>query len=384
MKDPTAIIIGDSTHNTLGLIRSLGRAGIRQHLILKCGEDNCFVAKSRYLKDTDVFRISDMDEALAILDILKDEPGEGKVLMCTFDEAAEFVDANETVLSEHFITPCRGSRIGTLFNKDAQCRLAKECGLTVPESVVFRRKDDKSKIRIAFPLIIKPLTSTKGEKSDIHIIHDDSEFDKALSEESGCDEFLLQEYITKEYELDCIGISTENGAELPGAIRKIRHYPDGTGAGAYGIFVPASKLGINLDGLNRFLAESRYHGPFSVEFLHSRGKNYFMEVNFRNDGLAYVATAAGANIHARYVNPGLTYNPSKVKSIRMMNYSIDPLHIKEGRITRRQWLRDLLRTRVFINASLRDFAPTYCYYIRKLSNKMTNKSPLKSGEFTNP
>ena len=50
----------------------------------------------------------------------------------------------------------------------------------------------------------------------------------------------------------------------------------------------------------------------------------------------------------------------------MMNYSIDPLHIKEGRITRRQWLRDLLRTRVFINASIRDFAPTLAYYKNKL------------------
>lgn len=366
MKMPAAIIIGDSTHNTLGLVRSLGRAKIRQTLILKCDEDNCFVAKSRYLKGSDVFRISDMAETLSVLDRIKDERAEEKVIICTFDEAAEFVDANETILSEHFTTPCRGNRIGTLFNKDVQCRLAEECGLDVPRSFVFRRSDNRNSVPIGFPLIIKPLLSTKGEKSDIHIIHNDEEFDRALAEDSGCNEFLLQEFIRKEYELDCIGISTENGAELPGAIRKIRHYPDGTGAGAYGIFVPASKLGINLDGLNRFLDESHYHGPFSVEFLHSRGKNYFMEVNFRNDGLAYVATAAGANIHARYVNPAFGYDRTKVKSIRMMNYSIDPLHIKEGRITRRQWLRDLLRTRVFINASLRDFAPTLAYYKNKI------------------
>ena len=52
-----AIVIGDSTHNTLSAVRSLGEAGIEQHLILKCEEDTCFVAKSKYLKENRVQHI---------------------------------------------------------------------------------------------------------------------------------------------------------------------------------------------------------------------------------------------------------------------------------------------------------------------------------------
>ena len=90
-------------------------------------------------------------------------------IICTFDEAAEFIDKHEEELSRTFTTPCRGKHIGDLFNKDAQCRLAKECGLTVPESYIFNRNDIPAKLPLDYPVILKPLYSTQGEKSDIHI-----------------------------------------------------------------------------------------------------------------------------------------------------------------------------------------------------------------------
>ena len=50
MKQPlySAIVLGDSTNNTLSIVRSLGEAKIEQTLILKCDEDICLVAKSKY------------------------------------------------------------------------------------------------------------------------------------------------------------------------------------------------------------------------------------------------------------------------------------------------------------------------------------------------
>ena len=53
--------------------------------------------------------------------------------------------------------------------------------------------------------------------------------------------------------------------------------------------------------VQRFMDRVGYRGPFSVELLHKGNKNYFMEVNFRNDGLAYTATAAGINLPAIYI-----------------------------------------------------------------------------------
>ena len=356
----TAIILGDSTNNTLSVVRSLGKANVRFVLILVGSHDGCNVSKSKYVKRNRLIRVGEIADCQGVFEEL-----ESGVVICTFDEAAEWVDNKESELSEKHMTPCRGKRIGNLFNKDNQCELAKECGLTVPVSALYRRGDDLNSLTIPYPLILKPLYSTKGEKSDIHICHSVRDVEKALEASSMCNEFIVQEFIIKEYELDCIGVRTDNVTIVAGAVQKIRHYPDMIGAGAFGLFRPLNEGEINIDGLNKFLEKSNYHGPFSVEFLHTKeGKNYFMEVNFRNEGLAQVATDAGANLHGLYVTGEKISN--HIKRIYMMNYSIDYLHVKEGRISKSRWWKDFFKTRSFINASIVDPMPVIHHYLRKL------------------
>lgn len=363
-----AIVIGDSTHNTLSAIRSLGESEIEQYLILKCEEDTCFVARSKYLKGNRIHHIQSIDECLPIIEKMKELGGE-KTIICTFDEAAVFIDSQEEKLTPYFRTPAKGNHIGSLFNKDEQCKLAIQCGLTVPRSQIFHRTDKIDSISIDYPILLKPLYSTKGEKSDIHICHTPLELESALKEESHCEDFILQEFINKEYELDCIGVRTENGVFISGAVRKIRHYPYLIGAGAYGLFLPLKELDINIPGLERFLKHAGYYGPFSVEFLHRGNKNYFMEVNFRNEGLAYASTVAGANLHAFYVNPSYKINWQRIRKTYMMNYSIDFLYVKNGDVALRSWLKDFMRTRCFINFNRRDPMPVICYYLHKIKKR---------------
>lgn len=356
------IIIGDTTHNTLSAVRSLGVARIPFILILKGNDEACNVAKSKYVRRNRLFRINGIDECKHLLESLSDG-----IIICTFDEAAEWIDRHEPELSKKFVTPCRGKQIGTLFNKAEQCKLAEDCGLTVPKSRLYRRGEDIAKIDIPYPIILKPLQSTQGEKSDIHIANNSVEFAGALANQSECSEFILQEFIDKEYELNCLSCHTDKEIIIAGAIQKKRHYPLITGACSFGHFQPVDQFGIDTTALKRFLERSNYHGPFSAEFLHTKnGKNYFMEVNFRNDGLAQTATDAGANLHALYVDSQRNYDARKVHPIYMMNYSIDYLHVKEGRTSRLTWWRDFLRTRCFINFSFRDPMPVLTYYLTKL------------------
>lgn len=356
------IIVGDTTHNTLSAVRSLGIAQIPFTLILKGNDEACNVAKSKYARRNRLFKITDIDECAPLLKSLA-----GGIIICTFDEAAEWVDRHEPELSKKFITPCRGKQIGRLFNKAEQCKLAEECGLTVPKSQLYRREEDIDKIDIPYPIILKPLQSTQGEKSDIHIANNSTELKAALSSHSECSEFILQEFIDKEYELNCLSCQTDKETIIAGAVQKIRHYPLVTGACSFGHFQPINQFGIDSAALNRFLERSNYHGPFSAEFLHTKnGKNYFMEVNFRNDGLAQTATAAGANLHALYADSRRKYDAKKVRAIYMMNYSIDYLHVKEGRVSKMSWMRDFLRTSCFINFSFSDPIPAIAYYIAKI------------------
>ncbi len=359
------IIIGDASHNTLSAVRSFGEAGIGQVLVLVAVDDPLFVHKSKYLRGDSLRRVGSLDECDAVLaELVAAMPG--ATLMTTFDAAAEWVDAREPQLSRSFRTPCRGRQLGPLFNKAAQCRLALECGLDVPRSVVYERGDPLSSLPVGFPLLTKPLVSSLGEKGDIHICRDMAELEAALAEHSHCRKFLLQQFIEKEYEIDAVGVSTDEGVVMGGAVHKYRHWPPLVGAGAYGVFERMDTFNVDVAKVEAFLVRSGYHGPFSVEFLHTKdGRNYFMEVNFRNEGLAYASTCAGANLHALYVDPTRKINWRKFRRTYMMNYSIDLLYVKEGRLSLWRWVRDLLRTRCFINICFHDLGPVLAYYRNK-------------------
>ena len=102
MKQPlySAIVLGDSTNNTLSIVRSLGEAKIEQTLILKCDEDICLVAKSRYLKNSRVYRISTIEDCMPILEQLKENTTKQQTIICSFDEAAVFIDKKEGISLE--------------------------------------------------------------------------------------------------------------------------------------------------------------------------------------------------------------------------------------------------------------------------------------------
>jgi len=363
------IIIGDSSHNTLGAVRSFGHAKIPQTLILVTENDVCFVKYSKYLQQNNCFTVPNVEDCQSILDSLH-SASEKSLLMTTFDSAAEWVDSNEQYLSQHFLTPCRGKQLGKLFNKAEQCKLAAECGLTVPFSVIYKRGTDLPVDVIKFPLITKPLISASGEKSDIHICQSLEELNQALANNSHCDSFIIQEFVEKEYEIDAVGICTDNGVVMGGAIQKIRHWPRLVGAGAYGIFRKITDFDLNISGIQLFWEKSDYRGPFSVEFLHTKDhKNYFMEFNFRNEGLAYASTCAGANLHALYFDGSYKIDWKKFRNTYMMNYSIDFLYVKDGDISIFRWLRDFLRTRCFINFAITDLNPLIEHYKEKLCKK---------------
>lgn len=363
------VILGDSSHNTLSAVRSFGEAKIPLTLILVGVRDTCFVGASKYLKKGNLHCVRELDECMSILMNLSggDVP---QTLMTTFDAAAEWVDAREPELSRLFLTPCRGKRLGPLFNKAEQCKLAKECGLTVPFSVIYERGNPLPENEIGYPLITKPLVSSLGEKSDIHICRSKQDLLQALEANSHCDRFIMQEFIEKEYEIDAVGVSLPDGVVMGGAIQKIRHWPRLVGAGAFGVFRKISDFDVDQDGIRDFLKRSGYLGPFSVELLHtSSGSNYFMEVNFRNEGLAYASTCAGANLHALYLDSNYVIDWTKFRTTYMMNYSIDFLYVKQGDITLWHWLKDFLKTRCFINMCFSDLGPVLAHYKRKLLSR---------------
>lgn len=361
-----AVIIGDSFNNTLGLIRSLGEAKVNIILLLVGNTDRLYVSKSKYLKQKQIFRLANISDCLPVLQQTADET-KNQIIICTNDKAAQFIDLHERELSKNYITPMRGAQLGVLMNKDYQCKLANACEFTVPQSFVYNRNTIFPKSS-NYPLLLKPINSNHGEKSDIHICRNYGEVKNSLEVSSSCTDFIVQEYIEKEYEINVIGVSTDHGIYIPGGIRKIRHYPTIYSPCSFGIFQSIEKLNVDTVPIIKLISQVGYHGPFSVELLHKGNKNYFMEVNFRNDGLAYVATASGANL------PALLFEANKptnfhVKDTYMMDVSIDYCHVKDGSISKRQWLFDFFKTGCQLNFNYKDPMPTIYYYIHKLKSR---------------
>lgn len=356
---PKIIILGDSYNNTLGLIRSVGEAGVKPVLILS-GNDRLFVSKSRYVRKT--FFINEINESLKILEDLSDE-FKGAYIISSNDKAAKFVDDNEDCLSSIYKTPMRGGKIGKLFEKSTQCKLAEECGITVPKSIIFHKEDSFN--NFDYPIFLKPNDSNRGSKSDIHICHSEEELQNILAKESNCSEFILQQYIEKDNELNLIGVSISGEVYIPGGIKKIRHYPNLQSPCSYGLYLPIKQLGIDIEPILHFVKKTCYSGPFSIEMLHVDNKNYFMEMNFRHDGLAYTATAAGTNLLGLLIDkPDII--DLEVKPTYMMDLSIDYCHVKKGNIRRNVWLKDFLRTGCQLNFNRKDPKPTICYYMSKI------------------
>lgn len=362
-----AIIIGDPFNNTLGLIRSLGEAHVDITLLLVGTRDRLFVSKSRYLKKNQVFHLDNVQDCLPVLQKIADGAND-QVLICTNDGAAQFIDSHEPELSQSYITPMRGGRLGNMMNKDAQCLLAQKCGFTIPRSFIYKCGDQFPE-GVEYPLLLKPANSTHGEKSDIHICTNYNEVETSLQQASSCPLFIVQEYIEKEYEINLIGVRTEHGVYVPGGIKKIRHYPTIYSPCSFGLFQSIDKFHIDTTPIVKFMNTVGYYGPFSVELLHKKDKNYFMEFNFRHDGLAYAATASGVNL------PALLFDDRKdpklhVKDTYMMDLSTDYCHVKDGTLSKKQWWHDFIRTGCQLNFNRKDPMPTVCYYVNKLKSRL--------------
>lgn len=328
-------------------------------MLILVGHDRMFVSKSRYIAST--IKVDTTEAAMTKLRELSTKFN-GAYIICSNDKAAEMLDRHETEFSKTYRTPMRGKAIGNLFTKNAQCDLARQCGVTVPESIIYNRGEIIP--ALDYPVLIKPNDSNRGEKADIHICRNQQELEDSLSNDSQCDQFIVQQFINKEYEINLIGAANDHSVAIPGGIIKLRHYPSPNGPCSFGVYLPIRKLPVDITPIKRFVEATGYHGPFSVELLHSGDKNYFMEMNFRHDGLAYTATAAGVNLLDFYVNNRKELR-GKVRKTYMMDISIDPLHIRDGKITRKQWLRDILHTDCQLNFNLRDPMPTIAYYKAK-------------------
>lgn len=298
-----AIVTGSDHYNTLWLVRSLGMASFDVIvIIIKANSSNSFVKKSKYCKKA--YIVNDTEE---MIDVLLNLSFEQKIaVFASSDSAAEAIDCSLNKLSKkYFLHNCCNIQGNLKYWMDKQNMLsyAKECGILVPYSKTYDLTNNTIDYdNIPYPCLLKPEISAEGSKNVFRICRNITELKNAINTiRKSCNKIILQEFIYSEYEYLIYGVSTTNEIIFPGGLRKIHCCSDtknlGMASYAYLSSEIPHQLG-NFDKIKQFINGIGYHGLFSVEFMISNNKAYFLEINLRNDGTCFITTKSGVNLPA--------------------------------------------------------------------------------------
>ncbi len=333
------VVLGGDHYNTYGIVRSLGEEGISSDvIILGCKKKDSFVLRSRYVDNG--FGCCSHEDAIGVL---KSYQGRDNFLICCSDEAEELILKHYDELAPCFVLPvCKDpNETVRLMDKSNIGALAEQFGITVPKTWIVKNRQLPGNVQ--FPCITKPLTSQSGHKADIVVCKNLEELKSVITSENHCADYVVQQYIEYEKEVSILGAVLADGSVvLSGCIDKLRTCMIGTTS--FGMMVGNSLLGDNAPKLKAMMKSTGYQGLFSAEFLLKDGVFYFLEVNFRNDGNIYVATASGQNLPLLYVKsimgniPGREIIPSY--PCYFMLEIEDFLALRRNHVPMSQWKRD--------------------------------------------
>jgi predicted ATP-grasp superfamily ATP-dependent carboligase len=353
------IVIGGDHHNTLGVIRSLGEKGLNPHVVIVSMDGNSFVAKSKYIGILHIVRTC--TEIVPLLLSHYKQENLKPVIICCTDASSSIIDIHSDELRPYFFLPgtLEQGQVTHLMNKQAMSELAISCGMEIPKTI-YPTRYPLTNEEIVLPCIVKPLVSKDGAKEDIHICRQLSEVNNSLNH-MGPDKVQIQSFIDKDFEYQLIGCSTGKDVIIPGVSRILR--PCKGSNTSFLHYEPLGKSFCDLDACKEFVRKTGYKGLFSMEFLRDKeGKDFFLEINFRNDGNSICVTASGVNLpYIWYLSCiGENYREEANKQVVPKYVLPDSAEIRllvTKQISIVQYLGDLFKTNRFMEFSWKDQRP---------------------------
>jgi predicted ATP-grasp superfamily ATP-dependent carboligase len=302
---PAAIVIGVTWANGLGLIRSLGQAGVPVLALDPAPKAIGFA--SRYV--TQALVCPDPgDEERAFLDFMEelgqglDRPG---VLFLTRDQDVATVGRNRVRLERHFRIPFASWEVlSQIVDKRGQYAVAQEVGVPLPHTRFLDKELDVAEAvrEVPFPALIKPayhvhFSEAFGVKGFVAVSPEEALEHYRLGAARGY-QMMAQEIIPGSSDRlytygSYLNRKGQPLAEFTG--RKLRQNPRMFGTCRAGECCPVPQV-VEL-GL-RLLRALEFWGISQVEFkLDPRdGQFKLMEVNARNYQWQHLSTACGANL----------------------------------------------------------------------------------------
>lgn len=363
------IIFGDDHHNTLGVVWSFAKVGIKPIVYIYDSVSH-MVKYSRYISHC--FCVKKDDIIQTLISSYSDEDFK-PVLICTDDESISIIDRNYEKLKDFFLLSSVNhteNRINYYLDKNNMQTLAIECGLNCPKSYLVNA-ELLNKEDYPYPCIIKPISSLVGGKEEQKVVSCSKELSDVVKPNL---QYQLQEYIEKDYEVLLPWLSLNHGNKIikTGVVKKLRQYPWGKGCTSYSVFEDVSKFpNLDVSKIERFVKAIGYEGLFSIEFLFKNGKFYFLEINLRNDGVGYAPTKAGCNLPALWYSYITGIELATIKKCKFPMYSMideyDFIHVLKRKISLMEWFKDFRRTQCFFLFNIKDLKPFIMHWFFVIS-----------------
>lgn len=340
-ENPDFILFGEGNYNTLGVLHELHEVGIIPLLLLvgkaKDRKRGNIIGYSKYAKR--IVEVASQDEGLNWIITHQDSFSTGTVIYPTSDNGEMLLDSHFNSLHPKFRFPNAGKQgeVAKLMDKQFQTHLAKASGLRILESQ-YTTSTDFSFQKVKYPCMAKPLNSTRGSKGDMRICSNESELKIALRSGKQTQDYIVQQYIHNEADLLFLGIAYKNGdIWLPAVVIKPGVSPIGEYSHAI-ISTNVERYLPEIDNVRSLLQQTNYSGPFSIEFGHENGNNYFFEINFRNDGTSHYPLGAGVNIASAYINDIIPTNVNHIE-YEMIDETGDLRRVLTKELSFSQWYK---------------------------------------------
>lgn len=353
------IIFGSGNYNSLGVLHTLADAG-KDAFVLCVGKSRDrkhgnIIGHSRFAKH--LLEVSDAEEGVKWLIENKSMFPESTIIYPTGDVEEKALDKEFENLKSHYVFPSCSHKgeVSRLMEKSSQIELAASHGLRIIRSQ-YSNSPVFSFDKVEYPCMAKPLDSTAGTKGDMRICQNEEELKEALKTGKHTTDFIVQKYINNEADHLFLGVALPDGeVVIPALVKK----PGVSPTGEYSHAIITTEIDKHLPEKEKvisFVKSLEYTGPFSIEFGLENGKNYFFEINLRNDGTSHYPLKAGVNIPLIYYNSirGLTQKSTwRPTEYEMIDEVAD--------------LRRVLNRQLSLSAWIKGFrkAGSYKYYYKK-------------------
>lgn len=370
-----ALVIGADHYNTLWLVRSLGMAQLHPVCIVMSEKATSFVGASKYCEKC--YIVNTYGKAFNLMMSLKVKYR--LPIIASGDEAAAFLDKHYDELSKKYILHnCsnKGGQILHWMDKGLMLQQASASGLTIPFTKTLKLDKRVCLNDIPLPCLIKPEVSALASKKSFRICNTINELQTAISEiKNQCTCVVIQEYIRPQYEYLVYGVRTmQNKIIIPGGLKKLHTCSDTSNMGmmsyAYCSSEIPSQLG-DFSTIKNFLSTIDYHGVFSVEFMITENKAYFLEINLRNDGTVYCTTQSGVNIPALWAKSAIGKDLSNLslEYKRKQTYGMNEINYIKYTLTHQSCIKsisEIFKTKAFSLMKWNDMRPVFAKVLPRM------------------